>query len=211
MRRVLQILCVAWFLQYAFTHLYLLHLQLQLPSTPQLHQFFDRFPAMHATQSLSTRIQNPDVLSHPTGQLEATSHEPEDEDDRLNAHLPLPDSRPLMRSQHLFSFKMGIDARSLTIASGDEFFLFMELRLEQRWASFMMSPCLWVQATQDYNNHLEKKFSGTVRSTFVKKNTRTLVDKLEEIEAVIIMQIAQGNFQCTYLSFYVLRTLALKF
>lgn len=51
--------------------------------------------------------------------------------------LPVhPELQNMTQSQRLFSITTGINARSLTISSNDEFFLFMELQAERQWASF---------------------------------------------------------------------------
>ncbi|KAH9958298.1 hypothetical protein BC827DRAFT_1220340, partial [Russula dissimulans] len=42
----------------------------------------------------------------------------------------------LTRSKSLFSIYMGLDARVPVIDGSDEFYLFMDLRAEQRWVSY---------------------------------------------------------------------------
>ncbi|EGO22399.1 hypothetical protein SERLADRAFT_451253 [Serpula lacrymans var. lacrymans S7.9] len=113
----------------------------------------------------------------------------------MAAFSPLadPNLNGLSRSQRIFSISTGIDPRSLTLNSSAEFFLFMDMRLQNKWASFSMTSRKWVLATADYNSRLEKlpKSGG---SPAVMKNPRALFDKLGEIETKIVERIKSNNF-----------------
>jgi hypothetical protein len=116
--------------------------------------------------------------------------------DQLSTRLPVPDDRALTRSQRLFAIATNIDPRSLSIKGGDEFFLFMEMRIKHRWVSFNMSSKKWVTATHLYNADLTivKARNGTPA---VPKNPRALLDKLGEVESSIVTRITTGNYKCT--------------
>ena len=96
------------------------------------------------------------------------------------------------------------DPHTLTIQSGDEFFLFMDLRKEHQWASFKMTSHKWVLATKAYNLQLESScgLKGHPES-YVAKNPHALMDKLSEIEQMIAQWITTGNYlcMCVYFSF----------
>ncbi|EGO25016.1 hypothetical protein SERLADRAFT_438621 [Serpula lacrymans var. lacrymans S7.9] len=113
----------------------------------------------------------------------------------MAAFSPLadPNLNGLSRSQRIFSISTGIDPRSLTLNSSAEFFLFMDMRLQNKWALFSMTSRKWVLATADYNSRLEKlpKSGG---SPAVMKNPRALFDKLGEIETKIVERIKSNNF-----------------
>ncbi|KAH9939540.1 hypothetical protein B0H21DRAFT_698307, partial [Amylocystis lapponica] len=96
-------------------------------------------------------------------------------------------------SQRLFSIATGIHPRSMTISSNDEFYLFMDMRSEKKWASFEMSPRKWVIAANDYNARLET-FNRSRGSTTIRKTPRALMDKLGEIEPKILARIASGRY-----------------
>ncbi|KAH9940973.1 hypothetical protein B0H21DRAFT_697284 [Amylocystis lapponica] len=100
-------------------------------------------------------------------------------------------------SQRLFSIATGIHPRSMTISSNDEFYLFMDLRNERKWASFEMSPRKWVIAANEYNARLET-FNRSRGTTTIRKTPRALMDKLGEIEPKILARIASGRYTCEY-------------
>ncbi|OBZ68323.1 hypothetical protein A0H81_11830 [Grifola frondosa] len=99
----------------------------------------------------------------------------------------------LTRSQQLFSISTGIDVRATSIGSGDEFFLFMDLRLKNRWISFLMTPRKWVTAADEYNVELAKCDKSKGRST-IGKTPRALMDKLSEIEPRVLGHVTSGNY-----------------
>ena len=76
-------------------------------------------------------------------------------DDITIEQLPLPvGSSPLTRSQLIFSLATRINPHALTIQTGHEFFLFMDMHAEHQWASFKMTSHKWVLATEAYNKQL---------------------------------------------------------
>ncbi|OBZ68322.1 hypothetical protein A0H81_11831 [Grifola frondosa] len=98
----------------------------------------------------------------------------------------------LTRSQQLFSISTGIDVRATSIGSGDEFFLFMDLRLKNRWISFLMTPRKWVTAADEYNVELAKCDKSKGVRPLAKP--RALMDKLSEIEPRVLGHVASGNY-----------------
>ncbi|THG93316.1 hypothetical protein EW026_g7888 [Hermanssonia centrifuga] len=108
--------------------------------------------------------------------------------------LPLPPSSKLTRSQLLFNILTGVDHRALIITGDVEFFLFMDLRKEFQWASFRMTPRGYVEATQLYNEQLERVNRANGHTT-VRKNPRALMNKLAEIEPRILQRLATQDFK----------------
>lgn len=109
------------------------------------------------------------------------------------------DLRKLTRSERLFSVATQVDIRSLTISGDSEFYLFMEMRAERKWASFRMNSHKWVVETDEYNKRLEAKNQQSSLST-VKKNPRALLEKLIAIEAAVLRRLATQNFTCKFTS-----------
>ena len=110
--------------------------------------------------------------------------------------VPLPpDGAGLTRSQRLFTISTGVRVDSLTIARGDEFFLFMKLRAQHQWASFRMTAPKWVEATKAYNAELELANSSHNRNSTL-KNPRALVAMLGTVEATMNDRLITGNYQC---------------
>jgi hypothetical protein len=62
----------------------------------------------------------------------------------------------------------------------------MDMRAEHQWKVANMTSCKWMDATNLYN----KQLGG------LKKNPRTLLDKLGEVERTIFTRIANNDFQC---------------
>jgi hypothetical protein len=118
----------------------------------------------------------------------------------LSSPLKLPDSKNLTRSERLFSLGTHTDVRSLTISGDDEFFLFMDLRAKNSWASFNMTSPKWVAATQEYNTQLKALNSAKNHPT-IAKNPRALVDMLGKIEPKILERITKNDFLCTSSAF----------
>ncbi|KAI0673878.1 hypothetical protein C8Q78DRAFT_1186282 [Trametes maxima] len=102
----------------------------------------------------------------------------------------------LSPSQRLFSLATGLNPLSTTISSGDEFFLFMNLRAEHKWASYNMTPQKWVEAATLYNTALEKTSwrLGHMRWT-ARKTPRALMDKLGEIEPMVLRRLQSGDYR----------------
>jgi hypothetical protein len=112
------------------------------------------------------------------------------------ARVPLPqDDAGLTRSQRLFTVSTGVHVDSLTIGCGDEFFIFMKLRAQHKWASFRMTPLRWVEATKLYNAELESVNRSHNRNTTL-KNPRALVTMLGTVEATVADRLMTGNYKC---------------
>ena len=157
----------------------------------------DAFFKPHRSTSLPGAISNkPRVTSS------GTNSSPVDPLKKLSSLLKLPDSQKLTRSEQLFSLATKTDVRSMSIRDDGEFYLFMDMRAENLWASFNMTSCKWVTATQDYNTRLEALNVGRNRPT-IKKNPRALLELLGEIEAKISERIIKNNFVCGFSSIYV--------
>ncbi|CAA7261854.1 unnamed protein product [Cyclocybe aegerita] len=114
--------------------------------------------------------------------------------DSLTAPLSKPPAQSnLTRSQLLFSVATSINPLSLSIKGKSEFFLFMDMRAEFQWVTFSMTSQKWVSATQLFNSCLETQ--GKVnREAVVKKNPRALMEKLGEVEAIIVKHVATKNY-----------------
>jgi hypothetical protein len=109
--------------------------------------------------------------------------------------VPLPDATGLTRSQRLFTISTGIHVDSLKIGANDEFFIFMRLRSQHKWASFKMNPSKWVQATKLYNAELQSLDQQHGRTT-IPKNPRALMTMLGTVEATVSDRILTGNYKC---------------
>lgn len=115
--------------------------------------------------------------------------------DALNSPLPL-SSLSLTRSQLIFSAATSINARSLAIEHGDEFYLFMDMRETHQWSSFTMNSQKWVAATKLFNEALAQNQKAKGLSTAIKKNPRALMEKLGEIEANVMKRSVTKDFTC---------------
>lgn len=94
-----------------------------------------------------------------------------------------------------------MDVRSLAVQGDIEFYLFMEMRAEFQWTSFMMTSQKWVSATHIYNERLEQQ--TRVRGVpFIRKNPRALMEKLGEIEPKISKRLLTKNFKCLSFSLF---------
>ncbi|OBZ69714.1 hypothetical protein A0H81_10073 [Grifola frondosa] len=139
--------------------------------------------AHSSTTSESPTMEMFDVSSGVNHQAQVTPRD-------LN---PLPVSvSGLTRSQQLFSISTGIDVRATSIGGGDEYFLFMDLRLKNRWVSFLMTPRKWVAAADEFNMELAKLDKSKGCST-TGKTPRALMDKLGEVEPQVLGHVASGN------------------
>jgi hypothetical protein len=83
----------------------------------------------------------------------------------------------------------------MSIKDDGEFYLFMDMRADNQWASFNMTPKKWVAATQAYNTRLEALNSQNHRLT-VAKNPRALADMLGEVESKVTSHILRNDFVC---------------
>ncbi|OBZ78836.1 hypothetical protein A0H81_01159 [Grifola frondosa] len=108
----------------------------------------------------------------------------------LPAPPPIEDLKELTRSQRLFLVYTGIDARALKIELDHEYYLFMDMRHDAKWTSFSMTSRKWAVVTAEYNERLKSIDEAKNRKTTL-KNPRALVDKLGEIEAIIIGRISR--------------------
>ncbi|KAI1790224.1 hypothetical protein LXA43DRAFT_973740 [Ganoderma leucocontextum] len=97
--------------------------------------------------------------------------------------LPAPAITGRTRSQRIISAVTGFDPRCLTFPKNDdtEFYLFMDLRAQYKWATYTMSATAWVEAASIYNAALESKKGQDA----VRKTPRALMEKLEAVEATI--------------------------
>ena len=115
--------------------------------------------------------------------------------DDLNSPLPL-SSLSLTRSQLIFSAATSINARSLSVERGDEFYLFMDMRETHQWSSFTMNSQKWVAATKLFNEALAQNRKSRGLLPVIKKNPRALMEKLGEIEANVMKRLVTKNFTC---------------
>lgn len=108
----------------------------------------------------------------------------------------------LTPSQRVFSISTGLNPLSMAITSGDEFFLFMNLRAELKWASYSMSPSRWVEAANAYNVELETLNRRLGHASWTTcKTPRALMDKLNEVESMVVRRLAAGDYKCEILLF----------
>ena len=113
--------------------------------------------------------------------------------------LPRPTISGQTPSQRIFSVASGINARALRISRDDsekmEFWLFMELREEQKWVSFKMTPFDWICATSLFNTRLEELYRAKGHGTSpVLKVPRALMEKLGDIERDILVRLVMQDF-----------------
>jgi len=107
-----------------------LHLSLQIWSLGQA----TLVPFHHLTH----HVPGSSIHGTPTGAFEK-SKSGSASISSLSQCLPPParNMAGLTRSQSLFSIFTGVDARALAVNGSDKFFLFMDLRAEQRWVSYI--------------------------------------------------------------------------
>ncbi|GBE84646.1 hypothetical protein SCP_0606250 [Sparassis crispa] len=111
------------------------------------------------------------------------------------SNLPLPTISGLTPSQRLFSLSTSMNIKSLSISSNDEFYLFMDMRAEKKWASFSMTPCKWVIVASEYNARLESFHRSRGQAQLmVRKAPRALMEKLGELEPKIIARIVGNHY-----------------
>lgn len=116
-----------------------------------------------------------------------------------NSKLPKINIVGLTPSQRIFSIATGLDPQSLSVSSGDEFFLFVNLRAEHKWASYSMTPSKWVEAATVYNTELEKLNRSLSHFKWITHKTpRALMDKLSEVEGMVLRRLAAGDYKCTF-------------
>jgi hypothetical protein len=118
----------------------------------------------------------------------------------LEAPLPLPATNfdpKLTRSALFFSLATGINPLALSIATQEEFILFMEMRAQHQWKSYEMTSRRWVAAAELYNSCLVKQNEARHIPT-VSKKPRALMEKLGEVELKVIERILTGNYKCEF-------------
>lgn len=114
------------------------------------------------------------------------------------AHLPLPGGPPsYTRSQRLYTKLTGLSFDVFTIRGNTEYYLFMNMRDEKKWASFRLTTQEWTKMAKEYNIRLERANAARNIKT-VPKSPWTLVDKLGEMEATILMRLSKGDFACKH-------------
>ncbi|KAI1784492.1 hypothetical protein LXA43DRAFT_901509, partial [Ganoderma leucocontextum] len=111
--------------------------------------------------------------------------------------LPAPVITGQTRSQRLISTVTGFDPRSLKFSKNDdiEYFLFMDLHAQYKWATYNMSAAAWVEAASTYNTALEKKKGN---SNAVRKTPRALMEKLQAIEVIVHQRNKNKDYRCKY-------------
>lgn len=103
----------------------------------------------------------------------------------------------LTPSQRVFSISTGLNPLSLAITGGDEFFLFMNLRAQHKWASYSMTPSKWVNAANIYNTDLEQLNRRLGHASWATcKTPRALMDKLSDVESMVVRCLAAGDYKC---------------
>ena len=97
-------------------------------------------------------------------------------------------------SQSLFSILTSINVHALSIETSNEFFLFMDMRVELGWVSYNMTSHRWVLATVNYNSRLEALNLAKNIAT-IPKHPCALIEHLGAIETKIAL--CQGVVDCT--------------
>ncbi|GBE84526.1 hypothetical protein SCP_0605050 [Sparassis crispa] len=103
----------------------------------------------------------------------------------------------LTRSQRIFSISTEINAASLSISTDAEFYLFMDMWAEHKWASFNMSPSKWVAAAEAFNACREV-LNGPRGLPMIRKTPRALMDKLGELKLKVLSRINSKNYTCSH-------------
>ncbi|KAL6307078.1 hypothetical protein BKA93DRAFT_770448 [Sparassis latifolia] len=157
------------------------------PGNKSIHPFFvSQRPATSAT--LLTKVPGPALVSHTVDtsvQSELVPEEPH--------MLPVVQISGPSRSQRLFSVVTGINPSSLSISADSEFYLFMDMRAEGKWASFNMTPAKWVAAAEAYNARLEE-LTKSRGLPMARKTPRALMEKLGELEPKILACIIAKDY-----------------
>ncbi|KAI0696201.1 hypothetical protein C8T65DRAFT_583603, partial [Cerioporus squamosus] len=114
----------------------------------------------------------------------------------LRPRVPYATISGMTRSQRFLSIASGIDPRALTFGKGNskEFFLFMTLRAQEQWSSFRMTPFDWLCAASRYNQEIEK-LNTRERYSFPIKTPRALMEKLSEVELMILTRLQSGDYK----------------
>lgn len=101
----------------------------------------------------------------------------------------------LTRSERIFSCTTGTDPTASRISStGMEHKVFMEARFAGKWASYNMTPSRYQSATQEYNMCLDEALQGEGKILYVKKISSAVLQRLAEVEQMLIQRIVMGNF-----------------
>ncbi|KAF8575932.1 hypothetical protein K439DRAFT_1368643 [Ramaria rubella] len=131
------------------------------------------------------------VISPPAA---TTSNTPSKACISLQTKLPSPLLDGVTRSEQIFALATGVLPTALTISTGDEFFLFMELRAENQWVSYGMTAHKWATATAEYNYHWKCKCEEK-GNVFVSKKPWALVEKLGEMEIKLAERIQKNDYK----------------
>jgi predicted acyltransferase (DUF342 family) len=113
----------------------------------------------------------------------------------LTQPLPLP-ANPggpkYTRSERFFLLATNVNIHALSIGKGEEFFMFMDLRAENKWVTYNMTTAHYLHATSDFNSRLQQQ-SNTLTTL---KTARAIMDKLAEVEDIIANRIITKNYRC---------------
>lgn len=100
---------------------------------------------------------------------------------------------PQSPSQQLYTRFTGIPLSVFKIERGDEFFLFMDLRTERKWVAHKTTSRAWITITEEYNQALENKNTAAGLLT-IKKNVHAIMEKLGEVENMVLNRLVSKNF-----------------
>ncbi|KAF9023549.1 hypothetical protein BDZ89DRAFT_1069799 [Hymenopellis radicata] len=148
-------------------------------------QVFNSSPEGEPASKRVRLTQDQAVLPAATSTISSTRKQTSATSERLSTlqdPLPPPKFSPgrnkqLTRSQLLLMHHTNIDPRSLS------------------WASFSMSPAKWKNTTKLYNQALQSlSEEPTSQFTFIAKSVKTLMDKLNTVEAQVLRRLQTGDF-----------------
>lgn len=100
--------------------------------------------------------------------------------------LPVgPDLARLTPTERIFKLGTNVESRGLTVTSGDEFFVFMDMRAKRQWASSKMGSSKWIVETAEYNKELQAIALRSNTPSPIDKYPSALINKLVAVEATI--------------------------
>ncbi|KAF8580074.1 hypothetical protein K439DRAFT_1648290 [Ramaria rubella] len=182
-------------------------IQASLSSLPELHDICsgEHFGLVRSENALTFsglfKEENEEVLIEFSSEetmivppAATTSNTPSKACISLQTKLPSPLLDGVTRSEQKIALATGILPTALTISTGDEFFLFMELRAENQWVSYGMTAQKWATATAEYNYHWKCKCEEK-GNVFVSKKPRALVEKLGEMERKLAERIQKNDYK----------------